>query len=196
MNYIWLFLILISFLVSIFTGRIHEVNAAIFEGAKSAVTVAIYLIGVMTFWLGIVKIAERAGVLEWLSKVLKPVIKCIFPDLKNNDKATGLITMNVAANALGLTNAATPMGIQAMEAMQQDNKNKTVATNSMCTFLAMNTAGFQVIPATVIAILAASGAKNPTDIILPTFIVTSVTFVTAIIISKILQRFFKGGEEC
>lgn len=196
MNYIWLGLIIISFIIGAFTGRLQDVTNAMFDGAKSAVNVAIYLIGIMAFWLGIMKIAQKSGITEWLSKLIQPLANIIFPELKHNQKATGLITMNVAANALGLTNAATPIGLKAMETMQEENKQKDTATNSMCTFLAMNTAGFQIIPATVIAILASVGAKNPTEIILPTLIVTTTTFILAILISKILQRFFKGGEKC
>ena len=196
MNYIWLCLIIISFIVGAFTGKLQDVTNAMFDGAKSAVNVAIYLIGIMSFWLGIMKIAQKSGIIEFLSKLIQPLAKIIFPELKHNQKATGLITMNVAANALGLTNAATPIGLKAMEEMQNENKQKDTATNSMCTFLAMNTAGFQIIPATVIAILASVGAKNPTEIILPTLIVTTTTFILAILISKILQRFFKGGEKC
>lgn len=196
MNYIWLGLIIISFIVGAFTGKLQDVTNAMFDGAKSAVNVAIYLIGIMAFWLGIMKIAQKSGIIEFLSKLIQPLANIIFPELKHNQKATGLITMNVAANALGLTNAATPIGLKAMEEMQNKNKQKDTATNSMCTFLAMNTAGFQIIPATVIAILASVGAKNPTEIILPTLIVTTTTFILAILISKILQRFFKGGKKC
>lgn len=196
MNYIWLGLIIISFIVGAFTGKLQDVTNAMFDGAKSAVNVAIYLIGIMAFWLGIMKIAQKSGIIEFLSKLIQPLANIIFPELKHNQKATGLITMNVAANALGLTNAATPIGLKAMEEMQNENKQKDTATNSMCTFLAMNTAGFQIIPATVIAILASVGAKNPTEIILPTLIVTTTTFILAILISKILQRFFKGGKKC
>lgn len=196
MNYIWLGLIIISFIIGAFTGKLQDVTNAMFDGAKNAVNVAIYLIGIMAFWLGIMKIAQKSGTIEFLSKLIQPLANIIFPELKHNQKATGLITMNVAANALGLTNAATPIGLKAMETMQEENNKKDTATNSMCTFLAMNTAGFQIIPATVIAILASIGAKNPTEIILPTLIVTTTTFTLAIFISKILQRFFKGGEKC
>jgi len=196
MNYIWAGIILISFIISVSTGKIDVLTEAIFEGAKNAVTVAIYLIGIMAFWLGIMKIAEKCGIIDFLSKLIQPLMNIIFPELKNNKKASGLITMNVAANAIGLTNAATPIGLKAMEELQKNNTKKDTATNSMCTFLAMNTAGFQLIPATVISILVAAGSKHPTEIILPTLIVTSVTFVIAIIISKILQKFFKGGEKC
>lgn len=196
MNYIWLGLILISFIIGAINGKLQDVTNAIFLGAKNAVNVAIYLIGIMAFWLGIMKIAEKAGIVDFLSRLIKPLADLIFPELKNNDKAKGLITMNVSANALGLTNASTPIGLKAMEAMQEENNKKDTATNSMCTLLAMNTAGFQIIPATVIAILASVGAKNPTEIILPTLIVTSITFILAIIISKILEKFLKGGEKC
>ena len=115
----------------------------------------------------------------------------IFPDLKENNEALSNIALNISANALGLMNAATPFGIKAMENMQEKNKEKDHATNSMCTFLAINTAGFQIVPAVVIAILSANGMSNPTQIIIPTLIVTSIAFLSALFFAKVLERVFK-----
>ena len=117
----------------------------IFKASKKAVEISLGLIGIMGFWLGIVNIAKKSGLMELFSKVIKKPLLYIFPDLKNNNEAIGNIALNISANALGLTNAATPFGIKAMEDMQKENRNKDIATNSMCTFLAINTAGFQIV---------------------------------------------------
>lgn len=197
MNFIWLFLIIISFVIGAINGKLDAVVNAILSGAEASIKLAIGLCGVMVFWLGIMKIAEKSGVVEWLSKVLTPVVSFLFPELDKKNKALGNIAMNFSANALGLANAATPMGLKAMEELQKVNKDKDSASDSMCMLLAMNTAGFQLMPATVIAILATVGAANPTEIIVPTFIVTSIAFVGAILTAKIMQKIFppqKAGE--
>ena len=190
MNYIWSFLILISFVVGAFTGKIGDVVNAVLTGAEVSVKVAIGICGVMVFWLGIMKIAEKSGIVEWLSKVLNPCAKFLFPEVSNNEKVIGNIAMNFSANALGLANAATPMGIKAMEELQKVNKDKSSASDSMCMLLAMNTAGFQLIPATVIAVLASVGYANPTEIIVPTLLVTLFAFLTAIFTAKVMQKIF------
>lgn len=193
MNYIWYFLIIFSIIFGAINGKLDEVTNAVFSGTQLAIKIVITLLGIMTFWLGIMKIAEKSGIVEFLAKILNPVAKIIFPEVKNN-KIIGDIAMNFSANALGLANAATPIGIKAMEGLQEINTDKESASDSMCTFLAMNTAGFQLIPATVIAILAANGYKNPTEIILPTLIVTGTAFTFAILISKFFQKIFPAQK--
>lgn len=188
MNYIWYFLIVISIIFGAINGTLNEVANAIFSGAQLAVKIVITLLGIMTFWLGIMKVAEKSGIVEFISKLLNPVAKLIFPEIPKDNPVIGDIAMNFSANALGLANAATPIGIKAMESLQKLNKDKESASDSMCTLLAMNTAGFQLIPATVIAILAANGCDKPTEIIIPTLIVTCTAFISAIIIAKILQK--------
>ena len=195
MNYIWFGLIVISIISAMFNGKIESVVEALFDGVETAVKISIYLIGVMAFWMGIMKIAEKSGFTDFVAKLVKPLAKKLFPEIADDDEAISDITFNLSANALGVSNAATPIGIKAMERMQLHNKEKDTATNSMCTFLAMNTAGFQLIPTTVIAILAANGVKNPTVIILPALIVTSITFIFSIIIVKILEKFSKKVED-
>ena len=191
MNYIFLFLIIISFVCAAFNHRLDVAVDEMLKASQKAVEIAFGLIGIMGFWLGIVKIAQKSGLMDLLSKIIQKPLLLIFPDIKNNEEAQSNIALNISANALGLTNAATPFGIKAMENLQSQNKNKSVATNSMCTFLAINTAGFQIVPAVVIAILSANGMENPTQIILPTLIVTSVAFLSALFFAKILERFFK-----
>ncbi len=190
MNYIFVFLILISFLCAFFNGSISDVNEQMLNSATKAVNVSFALIGVMSFWLGVVRVAQKSGLMEKFSKLIKKPLLKIFPDLKENDDALSNIALNISANALGLTNAATPFGIKAMEDIQKQNQDKQKATNSMCTFLAINTAGFQIVPAVVIAVLAANGMENPSQIIIPTLIVTSIAFLSAIIFSKILERVY------
>ncbi|MBQ2644506.1 spore maturation protein [bacterium] len=195
MNFIWAFLILISFVFGALNGKLDDVVNSILSGAESSITIAINICGVMVFWLGIMKIAEKSGIAEKISKVLRPFAKVLFKDASNNENAISNIAMNFSANALGLSNAATPMGIKAMEELQKINKDKSSASDSMCMLLAMNTAGFQLIPATVIAVLASVGFNNPTQIIVPTLLVTSFAFVTAIITAKIMQKFFPPQSE-
>ena len=191
MNYIFIFLILISFVSAIINGTMQETIDAVLKSSQKAVEISISLIGIMAFWLGMVNIAKNSGLMELFSKLIKKPLLKIFPDLKDNDGAITNITLNISANALGLMNAATPFGIKAMEEMQDKNPNKDKATNSMCTFLAINTAGFQIVPAVVIAILSANGMDNPSQIIIPTLIVTTIAFVSALFFSKILERVFK-----
>ena len=194
MNYIFLLLISISLIIGFINGRLEEVNTSLLTSCNIAVKIAFSLIGIMAFWLGMMRIAEKAGIINIIAKILKPITKKIFSDIPQNSPAIGDIAMSISANALGLTNAATPIGLKAMQELQEENKNKTVASDSMCMFLGMNTAGFQIIPATVIAILTGLGAKNPTDIILPTLIVTTISFIFAILISLCLKKIWHTKE--
>lgn len=192
MNYIFFILISVSFIAGFVNGTLSEVVSAMFEGCETAVKISLSLIGIMAFWLGIMRIAEKSGIVKLLSKLLYPTVKPLFKDIKPDSPAIGDITMSLGANALGLTNAATPIGLKVMKELQEENPNKDTATDSMCMFLGMNTAGFQIIPATVIAILAGLGAKNPTDIVLPTLIVTTLAFLTAIAAALIFRKIWRG----
>ena len=194
MNYIFFFLIAVSIIIGGFNGTLNEVVNAMLESCNTAIKIAFSLIGIMAFWLGIMRIAEKSGIVTSLSKIVYPIVKHLFKDLKNNSPALGDITMSISANALGLTNAATPIGLKVMKELQEENPNKDIATDSMCMFLAMNTAGFQIIPATVIAILVGTGASNPTEIVLPTLIVTTISFVVAIIATLILRNIWNKRE--
>ncbi len=200
MNYIFYFLIVISIVAGAVNGKLDDVVNAILSGAELSVKVAFSLIGIMGFWLGMMKIAEKCGLIEFISKLIKPITKRLFTDIPEDSPAVGDIAMSFTANAFGLSNAATPIGIKAMEEMQKHNKDKSSASDSMCMFLAMNTAGFQLIPATVIAVLVSIGYKNPTSIIAPTLLVTSIAFVSAIVFAKLFKKLWKpqidnGGEE-
>ena len=187
MNYIFYFLIVISIIIGAINGKLQDVVNSIMSGAELSVKIAFSLIGIMAFWLGIMRVAEKSGLIKIISKILKPITKILFNELPQDSPAIGDIAMNFTANAFGLSNAATPFGIKAMEELQKENNDKSTATNSMCLFLGMNTAGFQLIPTTVLAVLVGIGYKNPTEIIAPTFLVTLIAFVSAIIMAKIGQ---------
>lgn len=197
MNYIFYFLIVASIIIGAINGKLQDVVNSIMDGAELSVKIAISLIGIMAFWLGMMRIAEKSGIIKFISKLLQPITKFLFNELPENSPAIGDIAMNFTANAFGLANAATPFGIRAMEELQKENKEKKQASNSMCLFLGMNTAGFQLIPTTVLAVLVGIGYKNPTEIIAPTLIVTSIAFISAILIAKIFQGLTakKGGSE-
>ncbi len=192
MNYIFYFLIVLSIIFGTINGKLQDVVNAILTGADLSVKVAFSLIGIMAFWLGIMRIAEKSGIVDFITKLIKPIAKWLFNDVPADNKAIGDIAMSFSANALGLTNAATPIGLKAMQELQDINKDKDSASNAMCMFLAMNTAGFQIIPTTVIAILVSIGYKNPTEIIAPTLIVTGTAFISAIFVAKIFQRFWRA----
>ena len=188
LGYIWFFFIISSIVIAAFNGKIDAVVQAIVDSAELAVNISLSLIGVMAFWLGIMKIAEKSGIIALISRAIKPITKRLFPYVPPEHPAVGNMAMNFTANALGVTNAATPIGIKAMQELQELNEDKKVASNAMCTFLAINTAGVQLVPASIIAVLAAAGAKNPTVIIGPTFLATLIALTTAIVVVKTLER--------
>ena len=194
MNYIFFALIAVSIVVGIFNNTLNEVVNSMLSACNTAVKISFSLIGIMAFWLGIMRIAEKSGFVQILSKLLNPIAKILFKDVKKDSPVVGDITMSVAANALGLTNAATPSGLKVMKELQDDNKNKDTATDSMCMFLGMNTAGFQIIPATVIAVLVGVGARNPSEIILPTLIVTTTSFLVTIITALIFRKIWREHD--
>lgn len=187
-NIIWAGLIIIGFAVGAATSNLDLVTKAAIDNAKAAVELAIGLIGVMALWLGIMKIGEDSGLIKGISKLLRPIMIFLFPEVPPEHPAMGAMIMNISANVLGLGNAATPFGLKAMDELQKLNKEKDVATNSMVTFLAINTSSVTLIPASTIAILAAAGATNPTEIIGPTIMATSISTLVAIIVSKTLEK--------
>lgn len=169
--------------------KMKEVTNAAIDYASTAVNIAIGLIGIMALWLGIMKIGESAGLIAKIAKSIKPVTKFLFPDVPQDHPAVGSIIMNISANMLGLGNAATPFGLKAMEELDSLNENKGTATNAMCTFLTINTAGLTLIPATAIAIRAASGSSDPAIIIGTSFFGALCATITGITAAKILEKF-------
>ncbi|WP_144471829.1 nucleoside recognition domain-containing protein [Bacillus pumilus] len=183
-NLIWVFLTVIGLVYAMFNGTMEEVNEAVFKGSKEAVTISIGLISVLVFWLGLMKIAEEAGLLKFFSKLCRPFISKLFPDIPPNHPAMGYILSNLMANFFGLGNAATPLGIKAMEQMKALNGGKNEASRSMITFLAVNTSSITLVPTTVIAIRMTYGADQPTDIVGPTILATLISGIGAILIDR------------
>jgi spore maturation protein A len=188
LNVIWLFMMVAAVIIALFTGKISAVVLAATDSAKLGFTLALGLTGVLSLWLGIMKIAEAAGLLELLTRVLRPILVRLFPDVPSGHPAMGAMTMNIAANIFGLNNAATPFGLRAMTELASLNKYPGVATNAMCTFLALHSSNLQLVPVTALALLAANGALHPTDILVPFLLSSICAVVTAIVISKILER--------
>ncbi len=189
LNYLWLGLILCGVILGVLTGRTEAVTSATFDAAKaSLITIALPLGAVMALWLGIMRLAEKSGAVERLSGLLRPLLTRLFPDVPANHPAMGAMVMNIAANMLGLGNAATPLGLRAMQGLESLNPRPGTATNAMCTFLAINTSSVQLIPATAVGILAAAGAAHPTSIIGTALVATTCSFITGIISVKLLQR--------
>jgi spore maturation protein SpmA len=189
LNYIWLGLILCGVVLGVVTGRTEAVTAATFDAAKaSLMNIALPLGAVMALWLGIMRLAEKSGAVERLSSFLKPLLTRLFPEVPADHPAMGAMVMNIAANMLGLGNAATPLGLKAMQGLESLNPRPGTATNAMCTFLAINTSSVQLIPATAIGILAAAGAAHPSAIIGTALVATTCSFITGIVSVKLLQR--------
>ena len=188
LNYIWFTLIIIALIVGAITGKIEAVTKAAFEYAGTAVEIAIGLVGIMALWLGIMNIAQEAGLVKILSKAIKPVSKRLFPEISPDHPAMGAMLLNIAANWLGLSNAATPLGLKAMEELQKLNDRKDTATNAMATFLALNTASITLIPATIIAVRTTLGSANPAEIIGTTIFASGCACTVAVIATKLLQR--------
>jgi|TARA_B100000315_G_scaffold4722_1_gene4763 spore maturation protein A len=185
LNYIWFGMMLISVVVGTVTGNIDAVTEAAISMAKTAVEIAIGLIGIMALWLGTMKIAEESGLIRIIAKALRPITIRLFPDVPEDHPAIGSIVLNMAANILGLGNAATPLGLKAMEELQELNPNKDTATNAMCTFLAINTSSVQlVLPATVVALMGA--ASN--QIFITTILATGLSTIAAIISVRTLEK--------
>jgi spore maturation protein A len=183
-NYIWVFMTIVGIIFALFNGTMAEVNKAIFDGAKEAVTICIGLISVLVFWLGMMRIAEESGLLERLSKLFRPLVKRIFPEVPVSHPAMGYILSNMISNMFGLGNAATPLGIKAMEELKKLNGGKDSASRSMVTFLAINTASITIIPTTVIAIRMNYHSASPTEIVVPTIIATIISALGAILIDR------------
>mgnify|MGYP000580632671 FL=1 len=194
LNYIWFGLIFISVVVGTITGRIDLVTEAAISMSKTAVEIAIGLIGIMALWLGIMKIAEESGLIKIIAKIIKPITIRLFPDVPVDHPAMGSIVLNMAANMLGLGNAATPLGLKAMKELQDLNEQKDTATDAMCTFLAINTSSVQIIlPATVVGLMGASSS----EIFITTIFATSMSTIAAIFSVKFLSKMdrFKIRQE-
>ncbi len=189
LNYIWLGLMLCAVLLGGWNGQLREVADKALEMADTAVVkISFSLIGIMALWLGIMRLAERAGLVALLARALRPLMRRIFPEVPPEHAAMGSMLMNIAANMLGLGNAATPLGLRAMKDLETLNPRPGTATNAMCTFLAINTSGIQLIPVTAIAILSANKSTNPTAIVGTSIICTACAAVSGVLMAKFLSR--------
>src|SRR6266571_1913494 len=189
LNYIWLGLIVLAVIIGGCTDRLKDVADKSFEMAKFAVLdTAFPLIGIMALWLGIMRLAERAGLVTMLARALRPVMRWLFPEVPAEHPAMGSMLLNIAANMLGLGNAATPLGLRAMKDLESLNPRPGTATNAMCTFLAINTSSVQLIPVTAIAILAANRSSNPTAIVGTSIMATACAAISAVAVSKLLSH--------
>jgi spore maturation protein SpmA len=190
LNLIWLALLFSGVLVAVLTGKLDAVGQGGLNAAKSAVMdLALPLVGVMALWLGLMRSAEKSGLIQRLGRVIRPIMLRLFPDVPSDHPAIGAMMMNISANMLGVSNAATPLGLKAMTELNRLNSKPGVATNAMCTFLAINTASIQLIPATAINLLAINGSKNPSAIVGSTLLSTAFATVCAIVTVKVLERF-------
>ncbi|MCC2683380.1 MAG: nucleoside recognition protein [Paenibacillaceae bacterium] len=183
-NLIWLFFIAAGFVVAATQGRVEVVTKAVFDGAETGVSVCLGLISILVFWLGMMRIAEESGLLHKLSIALQPVVRFLFPDVPRDHPAIGYIMSNMSANVLGLGNAATPMGIRAMQELQTLNPDKETASPAMCTLLALNTSSITLIPATLIAIRINFHSANPAEIVGTTLLATIVSTAAAILADR------------
>ncbi len=185
LNYVWVVMLISGFIVGMFSGRMEEVTKAAFDSTGKAVELAIGLLGIICLWTGLMKIAEKSGLVKGLAKILLPLLKLLFPDIPDKHPALGAVVMNLTANFLGLGNAATPLGIKAMEEMQKLNRFRRKANRSMSMFIILNTSAVQLIPATIIAVRASAKSHSPGDIIGPIWIASICSCLAGIAAVKL-----------
>lgn len=188
LNLIWGSMILLSLAVSLFTGQLEQTAAAAVTGAGSGVETCFSLLGILCLWSGLSKIGERAGLIQFMSRLLQPVLKILFPKLEQTNPARGSIVMNMVANFLGMGNAATPLGIKAMQDLSRLNRNRSAASNEMCMLVVINTASIQLLPTTLISLRQAYGSSAPGEIIVPVWIVSICALFVGVSVAKLLER--------
>jgi len=186
---IWLLLFVVGLVTAMVTGRVDKVAEAVLSGAGTGVDLSIGLVSIIAFWLGLMNIAEKAGLVAWLARKLTPIARFLFPSVPIDHPAMGAILANMSANVLGLGNAATPLGLKAMQHLQSLNQDKQTASDAMCTLLAVNTASITVIPTTVIAFRMQFHSKDPTAIVGTTLIATAIGTLVAVILDKLFRHF-------
>jgi spore maturation protein A len=191
MNIVFVLLFVAAAIAGAVRGDLKSVGEGAFKGATDAVTLAIGLIGVMALWLGLLKIAEKAGLVEKLARAARPVFRPLFPDVPEGHPAISAMLLNIAANILGLGNAATPFGIKAMEELEKLNPTPGRATNAQALFLAINTASLQLVPTTVIALRVSAHSTDPAGILVPTLLSTFCALTVAITVAKLLERVWR-----
>jgi spore maturation protein A len=190
LNYLWFGLMAAALVVAAVNGTADAVTKGAVDSAGTAVQTALGLIGIMTLWLGMMRVAEAAGLVALVGRAVRPVLRWLFPDVPRDHPASGAIVLAVAANMLGLNNAATPLGIKAIEELHTLNGDKDTASDAQVTLLAVTTSGVQLVPATMIGVLAASGSVAPTSIIATSIVATAAGTVAAVAAARLLQRFW------
>ena len=191
-NTVWFLMIFVGIIYAFFTGNLGELNNIILKEAQEGVTFAISLTGIMCFWLGIMNVAEKSGLIKSMSKVFRPIIRGLFPEIPKNHPAERWILMNFMANMFGVGNGATAFGLKAMKELDGLNRDKKKATNAMALFLIINMSSLQLVPLTVVKIRYDYGSKNPTGIIGITILATFLSTIIAIIVGKMFER----GKKC
>jgi len=188
LNYIWGTMIIISFVVAAFTGRIDALTASAMEGAASAIETCIGLLGTMCLWSGLAKIAENSGLTQVFAKLLRPATRILFPRLKKDSTALKAVVMNMVANLLGMGNAATPLGLMAMRELDKENNHRSTASREMCMFVVLNTASIQLIPSTVISLRQMYGSQNPSEIVFPVWICSGCAVIIGVLAAKFFEK--------
>lgn len=191
LNIIWPIFIIFSYVYAVFSENIENVNIGIFDYVNEAVSLSINLLGAMCLWCGIMKIVQSTELINKFTKILNPIIDFLFPEIKKEENAKQEIAMNITANILGIGNAATPLGLKAMETLQKTNECKDRLSNSMAMLIVLNTASLQIIPTTVIAMRVSMGAQNPTEVLFPIWVATICAAIAGILAVKI---FIKIGK--
>ena len=191
MNLLWLIMICISIVFAVFTGNLEAFTKSIFDGAKAAVEISLFLLGIVSVWLGITRILEDSGLIYRIAHLFKPIISRLFKNIPGDHPSITAITLNVLANLFGLGNAATPLGIKAMQELDTLNQDKGNITPEMMTFIVINTASIQLIPFTVIGILAGFGHGNPAAVVFPVLVSTAISTITALLVLAAFRKVFR-----
>ncbi len=194
-NLIWFSMMFAGLVVAALTGKIETVTETIFSSSENAVGIAISLISILTFWLGMMKIIEKSGMINIVVAILRPFANFLYPNIPRNHHVMNAILMNMSANLLGMGSAATPFGLKAMQGLQELNGDPETASDEMCTFLAVNTSSLTLVPTTVIALRSAAGSLNPTEIVGTTIVATFCSTAVAITLDRLLRRFYRNGRK-
>lgn len=190
MNYIWVVIAIFSFFSAIATGNMNTLSSSVISGGTEAITLALKLSGIICFWNGLMAIAEKSGLTDLISKALTPILKLLFPKLKDK-KTKNAISMNITANLLGLGNAATPLGLEAMKRLHENSLNKNTATDEMVRLVVLNSAALHLVPTTVALLRYEYGSANPMEILLPSLITSLLSVTTGVVMTFILRKVFK-----
>ncbi len=190
-NYIWFFMILAGVITAASKGQINLVTEGVLKGSEQAVLVAIGLVGIISFWSGVMKIAQDSGLMDMIARAMGPIARKLFPEVPSRHPAMGALLVAMSANILGLGNACTPLGLKAMGHLQELNGDKETASDAMCTFMAITSSSLTIIPTTIIALRLTHGSASPTEIIGPVIFATTCSTLTAVLVDALLRRVSK-----